>query len=140
MRMLCFLIALGVSSLLFGQQTTSVNQQIPTSGEATLVINIDSTDVNVVRYDGYNIQIVQNIAFEKKDTPFINELLRADDFQLSVEKESDQTILLAPKKIRWETEGDPLTVGSFYTIYLPYSIQEVEWITNIPSSLVYIEE
>lgn len=134
MRCLLFSVFLFISCRLFAQEITTFQDEIPVSEFNTIAITMDSTNVLIKYWDADYIMVNTDLAYEEVVRKQVFKTDPIHVFGVENYKEKQGTILFKEKEI-YDLKNTFGTIGQFHTVYLPQSIESVEWIVDIPSSM-----
>lgn len=133
MKTILITLFLAWSLNLSAQEIATFQDEIPTQQSSTIVISMDSSNVLVKYWDADYILVSTDLAYHKEERAKVFETAPVNKFGLENRKEAEN-LLFREKEIyaKGQTYG---AIGQFHTLYLPYSIESIEWVVNIPSSL-----
>lgn len=134
MRCLLFSVFLFISCRLFAQEITTFQDEIPASEFNTIAITMDSTNVLIKYWDADYILINTDLAYDEVVRKQVFETDPIHVFGIENIKEEQGTLLFREKEIH-DLNATFGAIGQFHTVYLPQSIESVEWIIDIPSSM-----
>jgi len=134
MRYLILILFLSSMVSLSAQEVTTFTEEIPASATSVVAISIDSTNVLIKYWDADYILVDTELAYEKEVRSKVFETAPVYTFGVEEFEEDNKTILVREKEIEGVEEMYG-AIGQFHTLYLPYSVESVEWVVNIPSSL-----
>gem|GEM_PF-3961203 len=133
MRYLLIPLLLCTVLCLSAQEVTTFQDEIPVNNSKTLTILLDSTNVQIKYWDADYIYVETELAYEESARVKVFETPPVYVFGIEGKKE-DGKIYVEEKKIENSDQHYGPT-GQFHTFYLPNTIETVEWVINIPSSL-----
>lgn len=134
MRCILISVFLFISCRLFAQEITTFQNEIQASELNTITLEMDSTNVLIKYWEADYILVNTDLAYEEVVRKKVFETTPRDIFGLEFFKEQEGSVLFREKEVS-ELSDTFGTIGQFYTLYLPKSIESVEWIIDIPSSM-----